>query len=72
VRVNAVAPAVIKTVFARTLYEGREQEAASAYPLGRLGEPDDVAAAVAFLLSEDAGWITGQTLRIDGGSSVGR
>jgi NAD(P)-dependent dehydrogenase (short-subunit alcohol dehydrogenase family) len=72
VRVNAVAPAVIKTVFARALYEGREQEAASAYPLGRLGEPDDVAAAVAFLLSEDAGWITGQTLRIDGGSSVGR
>ncbi len=70
VRVNAVAPAVIKTTFARALYEGREEQVAAGYPLGRLGEPEDVAAAVAFLLSSDASWITGQTLVIDGGGSL--
>ena len=67
VRVNAVAPAVVKTRFATALYEGREEEVSAAYPLGRLGQPEDVGAAVAFLLSEDAGWITGQTLVLDGG-----
>jgi NAD(P)-dependent dehydrogenase (short-subunit alcohol dehydrogenase family) len=70
IRVNAVAPAVVKTRFAAMLYEGHEQEAASRYPLGRLGEPADVAAAVAFLASSDASWITGQTLVIDGGASL--
>ena len=55
IRVNAVAPAVIKTAFARALYEGREAEVAAGYPLARLGEPDDVAGPVAFLLSDDAG-----------------
>ena len=69
-RVNAVAPAVIKTDFARALYEGREDEAAAQYPLGRLGEVDDVAGPVAFLLSDDAAWITGQTLVIDGGAGI--
>jgi 3-oxoacyl-[acyl-carrier protein] reductase len=71
IRVNAVAPAVIKTDFARALYEGREAEAAAGYPLKRLGEPVDVAGPVAFLLSDDAAWITGQTLVIDGGASMG-
>lgn len=70
-RVNAVAPAVIKTAFARALYEGREEQAAAAYPLARLGEPDDVAGPVTFLLSEDAAWVTGQTMIIDGGASIG-
>ena len=70
VRVNAVAPAVVKTRFAAALYEGHESEAAGRYPLGRLGEPDDVAAAVAFLASTDAAWITGQTLVVDGGVSL--
>jgi len=70
IRVNAVAPAVIKTNFARALYEGREEKVIEGYPLGRLGEPEDVAAAVAFLLSRDASWITGQTLVIDGGGSL--
>jgi NAD(P)-dependent dehydrogenase (short-subunit alcohol dehydrogenase family) len=69
-RVNAVAPAVINTAFARALYEGREDEAAAAYPLGRLGEPVDVAGPVTFLLSDDAAWVTGQTLVIDGGASI--
>ena len=67
VRVNAVAPAVVKTRFARALYEGREDEVAAAYPLGRLGAPDDVAGAVAFLVGDDAAWITGQVLTLDGG-----
>lgn len=67
IRVNAVAPAVVKTRFATALYEGREEEVASAYPLKRLGVPDDIASVVAFLLSEDAGWMTGQTLTVDGG-----
>lgn len=71
IRVNAVAPAVIKTVFARALYEGREEQAAAAYPLARLGEPDDVAGPVSFLLSDDGAWVTGQTMIIDGGASIG-
>ena len=71
IRVNAVAPAVIKTDFAKALYEGHEAEAAAQYPLKRLGEPADVAGPVAFLLSDDAAWITGQTIVIDGGASMG-
>lgn len=67
VRVNAVAPAVVKTRFASALYEGREEQVSAAYPLKRLGEPEDVGGVVAFLLSDDAGWMTGQTLVVDGG-----
>ncbi len=67
VRVNAVAPAVVKTKFAEALYVGREEEAAAAYPLKRLGEPDDIGSLVAFLLSDEAGWLTGQTVVADGG-----
>ena len=67
IRVNAVAPAVVKTKFATVLYEGREEEVSAAYPLGRLGVPGDIAGAVAFLLSDQASWITGQTLVLDGG-----
>jgi NAD(P)-dependent dehydrogenase (short-subunit alcohol dehydrogenase family) len=71
IRVNAVAPAVVKTKFATALYEGREDQVSAAYPLKRLGVPEDVAGAVAFLLSDEAGWITGQTLVLDGGVSLG-
>lgn len=71
IRVNAVAPAVVRTQFAQALYAGdREAALAAAYPLGRIGEPEDVAGPVAFLLSDDAAWITGHTLTIDGGASA--
>jgi len=70
IRVNAVAPAVVKTVFASALYEGREEQVAAAYPLARLGVPDDIAGAVAFLASADAAWITGHTLVVDGGLTL--
>ena len=55
---------------ARRTGTGREDDLdalAGIYPLGRVGEPDDIAAAVAFLASSDAAWITGTTLRVDGG-----
>lgn len=70
VRVNAIAPAVVKTTFATALYEGREDEVAAAYPMKRLGVPEDTAKAAAFLLSDDASWITGETLVVDGGVTV--
>ena len=67
IRVNAVAPAVVKTQFAQALYEGKEAEVAARYPLGRLGTPADIAATVAFLASSDSAWITGQVINLDGG-----
>ncbi len=70
IRVNAVAPAVVKTAFATALYEGREEQVAATYPLKRLGLPDDVSGVVAFLLSGDAAWVTGQTVVIDGGLTL--
>ncbi len=70
VRVNAVAPATIKTDFAKAKYEGREQEVADQYPLKRLGTPEEVAQAVVLLLDGTLGWVTGQTIVLDGGASL--
>lgn len=70
VRVNAVAPGVVKTRFAEALYSGREERMGAALPAGRLGVPDDIAGPVAFLLSDDAHWITGHTLVVDGGAHI--
>lgn len=70
VRVNGVAPAVVKTRFATKMYEDREDAVTAAYPLKRLGLPEDIGGAVAFLLSDDAAWLTGQTVVIDGGVSL--
>ncbi|TDP92138.1 SDR family oxidoreductase [Labedaea rhizosphaerae] len=67
VRVNAVAPAVVKTKFAEALYTGGEEQLKNSYPMKRLGEPEDVAGLVAFLASDEAAWITGETVRVDGG-----
>ncbi len=70
IRVNAVAPGTIRT----RNWDGQEGGAdrmRPLYPLGRVGEPEDVAAAVAFLASSDAAWITGHTLPVDGGLMTG-
>lgn len=67
VRVNAVAPAVVKTKFAEALYTSGEDQLANSYPMKRLGQPEDVAGLVAFLASDEAAWITGETVRVDGG-----
>lgn len=67
IRVNAVAPAVVKTKFAAALYAQGEEKVAASYPMARLGVPEDVAGLVAFLVSGAASWITGETIRVDGG-----
>ena len=71
IRVNAVAPAVVRTRFAVPLYEGKEASVSGRYPLGRIGDPRDVAEAVVYLISDDASWITGQTIVLDGGLTLG-
>lgn len=71
IRVNAVAPAVVKTKFAEVLYEKDEGALAATYPLKRLGVPEDVASAVSYLGSSDASWVTGQTFIVDGGLMLG-
>ncbi len=67
IRVNAIAPGIVKTKFAAALVAAGEEEATRSYPMGRLGSPEDIAKAVAFLVGDDAPWITGETLRVDGG-----
>ncbi|HEY0816415.1 MAG TPA: SDR family oxidoreductase [Pseudonocardia sp.] len=67
IRVNAIAPAVVKTRFATALYAEGEDKVSAAYPMKRLGEPEDVARLVGFLVSDAASWITGETVRLDGG-----
>ncbi|QGH70357.1 SDR family NAD(P)-dependent oxidoreductase [Pseudactinotalea sp. HY158] len=69
IRANVVAPGTVRT---RVWDEvGGPDPLIPLYPLGRLGEPEDIAAAIAFLLSEDASWITGITLPVDGGVLTG-
>jgi NAD(P)-dependent dehydrogenase (short-subunit alcohol dehydrogenase family) len=67
VRVNALAPGVVRTRLSEALWKDDEDHAASMTPLGRIGTPADIASAVAFLASDRASWITGETLVIDGG-----
>jgi NAD(P)-dependent dehydrogenase (short-subunit alcohol dehydrogenase family) len=71
VRVNAVAPGVVRTRMAEALWKDHEAEVSAVTPLGRIGEPSDVASAVAFLASDGASWITGETLVMDGGQILG-
>jgi NAD(P)-dependent dehydrogenase (short-subunit alcohol dehydrogenase family) len=70
VRVNAVAPGLVKTDFARALWEPAEEAIAKRMPLRRLGVPEDIANAVLFLCSDAASWITGHVLVVDGGQMV--
>ena len=67
VRVNALAPGIVKTDMARAFWEGSEDALGSQFPLGRLGEPGDIAAAALFLASPAASWITGEVMVVDGG-----
>src|SRR5207244_2789417 len=70
VRVNAIAPGLVKTDFARALWEPAEQAVASHVPLKRLGEPEDIARAALFLASDAASWVTGEVMVIDGGALI--
>jgi NAD(P)-dependent dehydrogenase (short-subunit alcohol dehydrogenase family) len=70
VRVNGIAPGLVKTDMARALWEGREDVVAANVPLRRLGTTGDIASAAVFLASEQAGWITGHTIAVDGGILV--
>jgi len=72
VRVNGIAPGLVRTDFARALWENPDTlaEAVKGYPLGRIGEPEDIAGAAVFLASRAGDFVTGQTLVIDGGATV--
>ncbi|MER5428367.1 SDR family oxidoreductase [Streptomyces sp. NPDC002588] len=70
VRVNSVSPGLVRTEMARFVWEPGEEEVAAGLPLGRIGEPRDVARAVLWLCSDEAEWITGADLLVDGGTRV--
>ncbi len=70
VRVNAIAPALVKTDMARALWEPNEDAMARTHALGRLGVPDDIAAGALYLCSDAASWLTGEVLVVDGGAGV--
>jgi NAD(P)-dependent dehydrogenase (short-subunit alcohol dehydrogenase family) len=72
IRVNGIAPGIIRTRFSEALWKdpAAEAKAAARTPLGRIGEPRDIAEAAAFLASDAASHVTGQTLIVDGGASV--
>jgi NAD(P)-dependent dehydrogenase (short-subunit alcohol dehydrogenase family) len=72
VRVNCIAPGLVRTDMARALWEDPDNlaRALEAYPLGRIGEPEDIAGAAVFLASRAGDFITGQTLVVDGGTTI--
>ena len=72
VRVNCIAPGLIKTDFARALWENPEtlKRATSGSPLGRIGEPDEIAGAAIFLASQASSFVTGQAIVVDGGVTI--
>ncbi|MGY0020220.1 SDR family oxidoreductase [Streptomyces sp. YJ-C3] len=70
VRVNSVSPGLVRTEMARFVWERAEEAVASGLPSGRIGEPDDIARAVRWLVSDEASWVTGADLLVDGGTRV--
>ncbi len=71
VRVNAIAPGIVKTDFARALWEPNEEGLARRLPLRRVGLPGDISGAAVYLASDAASWVTGHTLVVDGGILLG-
>jgi NAD(P)-dependent dehydrogenase (short-subunit alcohol dehydrogenase family) len=70
VRVNAIAPGLVKTDFARALWEPAGEDAPRPWPLRRIGQPEDIANAALYLCSDLSSWVTGEILVVDGGSLV--
>ena len=70
VTVNVVAPGFIKTPMTDALSEAQRTRLGEQIPLGRLGQPSDIAGAVAYLASDEAGWVTGATLHVNGGMAM--
>jgi NAD(P)-dependent dehydrogenase (short-subunit alcohol dehydrogenase family) len=70
IRVNGIAPGLVKTELARAIWEEHEDRIALQIPMKRLGVPDDIATAALFLVSDEASWITGQMLVVDGGTTT--
>ena len=70
VTVNVVAPGFIETAMTDALPEAQRQKLAEQIPLGRLGQPGDIAAAVVYLASDEAAWTTGATLHVNGGMAM--
>ena len=70
ITVNAVAPGFIVTAMTEALNDAQRAKLADSIPLGRLGQPADVAAAVTYLVSDEAGWVTGATLHVNGGMAM--
>ena len=71
IRVNGVAPGVVRTKLAEALWREHEPQVAAATPLGRIGEPEDIASAIVFLASDASSWMTGEVMVIDGGQRLG-
>jgi NAD(P)-dependent dehydrogenase (short-subunit alcohol dehydrogenase family) len=71
IRVNCIAPGLVKTEFARALWDTPDHEARASFatPLGRLGEPDDIAGAAVFLAARAGAWVSGQVIVVDGGTT---
>ena len=70
ITVNVVAPGFIETAMTEALTAEQKAKLTGAIPLGRMGQPADVAAAVAYLASDEAGWVTGATLHVNGGMAM--
>lgn len=70
VRVNAIAPGLVRTDMARALWSPNEEAVARMHPVGRIGEPEDIARAALYLASDASSWVTGETLVLDGGTLI--
>ena len=70
ITVNLVAPGFVQTAMTDGLPEAQRARLVDATPLGRMGRPEDIAAAVVYLASEEAGWVTGATLHVNGGMAM--